>query len=72
MINAILEWIAGWILKYLADKAVAAAKQAAADVKRDQERQVINDQNVKRYEEATARQDRINAAQYLLNRESAP
>lgn len=66
----ILEWLAGWILKYLADKASAAVTQAAKDVKLDNERQVINDANVKRYEEATARKDRVDSALLLLNRES--
>lgn len=67
---AILEWLAGWILKYLADKASAAVTQAAKDVKLDNERQVINDANVKRYEEATTRKDRVDSALLLLNRES--
>ncbi len=67
VLDSILAWLAGWILNYLLGKAVAATKDAAADLKRDEERGVINEANVKAYNGATTRADRIRAATDLLN-----
>lgn len=67
-LTTILEWIAGQILAYLLGKATSAIEQKAADVERDKARGEVNDANVKAYEEANDRADRIRAATDLLNR----
>lgn len=68
MITTILEWIVGFILKYLLGKAEKAAGNAAADYARDKEREQINEKNVKAYEEAVDRAAKIRAATDLVNR----
>lgn len=67
-LESILTWILGWILKYLADKTTAAVIDKLQDVERDKQREQVNEANVKAYDEAVARADRIRAATDLLNR----
>jgi hypothetical protein len=67
---AFLEWLAGWILKYLLGRTEKVLKDAASDLARDKEREIVNDANVKKYEEHKDRQDRIKNALDLLNRNS--
>ena len=68
MLVSILEWLASWILNYLASLATTAIKDTVDDMKRDKERGEINDANVKAYEDAVSRKDRVEAALSLLNR----
>lgn len=67
-LDSVLTWLAEKILNYLLGKAYNAAIDVAEDLKRDKERGETNDKNIKAYEEATARKDRITAALDLLNR----
>lgn len=68
MLESILAWIAEKILKYLLNLAAVKLEETAADLKQDQERKVTNDANIKAYNEANTRADRIKAATDLLNR----
>lgn len=68
--NAILTWLAGKILKYLLGLITTKIEEHAAQVVEDKRRGVVNDANVKAYEEAKDRAARIKAATDLLNRTS--
>lgn len=68
MLNSIMAWIAGWVLKYLADQATQAVKDKLAELALDKERGLTNDANVKKYQDAKTEKDRIDAAISLLNR----
>lgn len=69
---ALLEGILGWLIEKLLSYVMARAARAAQDLseqnKKDAEREKANEENVKRYEEAKNRADRIAAALALLNR----
>lgn len=67
VLESILAWLAGWILNYLLGKASTAIKKAEDQILLDHDREVTNEQNVKAYEEAKTREDRIRAATNLLN-----
>lgn len=66
------EWLAGWLLNWLLSRLTKRAVETAEQVKLDHERGEINDANVKAYEEANERADRIRAAGRLLNRLPKP
>lgn len=67
MIDAIL----AWLLKVILDWAFARAKSEALELferlEKEKERKEINEENIKRYEEAKSRAERIKAATALLN-----
>ena len=67
-LTTILEWLAGWVLKYLADLATKEVKAKLKDMAEDKARGVTNEANVKAYEEATDRESRRRAVLNLLNR----
>ncbi len=62
-----LQWVAGYILNWLLNLLKDEVLSYEAKVKLDKERGVINEGNIKSYEEAKARHDRIDAATDLLN-----
>lgn len=64
----ILAWLVEKILIYLLNRAASAVTDAAKDMERDKERGEINDENVKAYEEANERKERIHLSLDLLNR----
>ncbi len=67
-LTALLEWFAGWVLKYLADLATKEVKAKLADMAEDKARGVTNEANVKAYEDAIGREARRKAALDLLDR----
>lgn len=60
-------WIVTQILEWLFGKAKTEANKAIDKHKEDKLNEVIDNDNVKKYEEATSRADRIQAAQSLLS-----
>lgn len=71
-LESILQWIAEKILSWLLSKATSALEEKIKDVKQDAERNEINDENTRKYEEAVSRKDSIDAALDLLNRVRRP
>lgn len=69
---AFLQYILGWlveqILKFLLTSAGSAVQAAEVQAKEDADFNKVNDENVKQYEEAKTRLERIKAAKDLLNR----
>lgn len=65
--SAVLTWILTYLLNWLLGQATALAASHFAEVELDKKRDIINDENVKRYEAAQSRADRIRAATDLLN-----
>lgn len=68
MINTILTWLAGWILKNLASRFESAIQDHLAAMELAKKRKEANEHNVAAYEEAKDRASRIRAAEALLNR----
>lgn len=66
--NTFLDWVAGFILQWLLEKAQAAVKDAADQVATDKERGEINAANIKAYEDAKNRAEARAAALDLINR----
>lgn len=69
---SLLEWLAGFILKYLLGRATDAAIKAAENASRLEKEQEVNAANAAIYEQAKSREERIQAALALLNRNSTP
>lgn len=67
-LEGILAWLVEKVLSYLLGRAVNSVTNAVKDMEKDKERGKINDENVKKYEEASDRKSRIDAALGLLNR----
>lgn len=67
-LEGILAWLVEKVLNYLLGRAVNSVTNAVKDMEKDKERGKINDENVKKYEEASDRKSRIDAALGLLNR----
>lgn len=67
---AFLEWMAGYVLSWLLNLLEKKIENAAADAATDKARGETNDKNVKAYEDAQSRKDRIAAALKLLNRDA--
>lgn len=68
MINSILTWLAGLVIKYLLGRLEQAIIDHAAELKRDAERDIVNEANLKKFEEAKDHAARVKAASDLLNR----
>lgn len=68
MFTSIISWIAGELLKWLLGMVEKSIKKHLEDLARDKERKEINEENIKKYEEANDRKKRIEAAIDLLNR----
>lgn len=68
MIDKILAAIATYFLKWLWERAEAALKAKAEQVKEDRQKKVINEENIKRYAEAETEEERLKRALALLNR----
>lgn len=68
MLEGILSWILEKVLAFLLGKATAAVTQAVDDLAEAKKRGEINEANIKAYEEAKDRADRIRSATALLNR----
>lgn len=64
-----MTWLLTFILDYLRKQATAAFYRAAEKKAEATKRGEINDENVKAYEEALTRKERIDAATDLLNRD---
>lgn len=66
--SAILKWLIGYLLDWLLTRLMKEVQKRVNQIKSDEERQVRDDANVKAYEEAVDRVDRVKAALDLLNR----
>jgi hypothetical protein len=62
-----LEWLVGILLKLLVNRGIAEAEKQAKIIKRDAERNEVNDLNTKKYLEAETRLERVKSAKDLLN-----
>lgn len=69
MLEGILSWLLEKILAFLLGKATTAVTQAVDDMVRDKARGQINEENVRAYEEAYDRKQKVESALKLLNRE---
>lgn len=65
--EAILSWILTYLLNYLLGRITAQAASQLNEIVEDKNRDVINEENVKRYEAAQSRADRVRAALDLIN-----
>lgn len=65
--STFLTWLLNAILTWLAAQAAKAAAERAAQLAEDRRRGQTNETNLKAYEEATDRAERIAAATALLN-----
>lgn len=65
--EAILSWFVKKVLEVLLNKLVAYMNELSEQIKRDKERGETNEANIKAYEEALERKDRIKRATDLLN-----
>jgi hypothetical protein len=70
VIESIIKWVLEILIGMLLKRAEKSALEAANQIKLDTERKATNDKNVKAYEEASTRADRIRASLDLLNRNS--
>lgn len=68
MIEKILATIATYFLKWLWERAEAALIAHAQQVEEDRAKGKVNEENIKRYEQAATEADRLKAALALLNR----
>lgn len=67
MIDSILAWLLKVILDWAFQRAKSEASQLLERLKLERERKEINEENVRLYEEAKTRAERIEAASNLLN-----
>lgn len=65
--TGILEWFIGLVLNWLLQKALGAAATAKAAADEARRRNEIDGANLKAYEEAKSRAERIEASLRLLN-----
>lgn len=70
--NAILAWLVKAILDWLLNRTVKEGAALIAKAKLDAERGHIDDANLKKYDEASSRAERVKAALALLNGDSTP
>ena len=68
MLERLASWLLAFILDYLYKKAKVAVEELVEEQKLAAERGAVNEENVRRYEEALDRKERIDAALELLNR----
>lgn len=68
-IDGILSWLLEKILGFLLEKITYEIKDHVDQLAEDKKQGVINDANLKAYEEARDRQSRIDSALRLLNRD---
>lgn len=68
MWETILTWLATTALNWLLGIISKKVQEHEAQVELDKARQAVNDENVKKYENAKDRSDRISAALDILNR----
>lgn len=67
LIEGVLAWLLKQILAYLASRAESAVQGHLDQNKQDQANGKIDDDNLKKYQDAKDRADRIRAAVDLLN-----
>lgn len=67
MFEGIASWLLSFLMDYFMKKAKAAIVEKAEQLKHDRERGEINEENLKAYEKAVERKERIDAALSLLN-----
>lgn len=65
--NAILSWLLGALLNWLAGRIAVTVEEHAADMAEQERLGRINEATLKAYQEAKDRADRIKAATDLLN-----
>lgn len=68
LLESILAWILQTILAFMMKKAIGSVQDISEQNKKDEELGKINEENIKKYEEAKSRVERISAAVSLLNR----
>lgn len=68
MLEAFFQKLMFMLIEYFLSKAQKEATEYFNQKKKDEELGKVNDENTKKYLEATARADRISAATNLLNR----
>jgi predicted outer membrane lipoprotein len=68
MIDVALSWLLKVILDWAFARAKAEATELLEKLKRERERKEINEENVKKYNEAKGRKERIEEALRLINR----
>ena len=68
MISSLIQWVATAALNWLAKVIARSVQRYREQLELDRSRGQINEENVKKYEEALTRQERIDAALGLLNR----
>lgn len=67
MISSLVQWVATAALNWLAKVIAKSVQRYREQLELDRSRGQINEENVKKYEEALTRQERIDAALGLLN-----
>ncbi len=67
MLNAILSWLAGWILDYLLGQFKSQLNKSIEQGQTDMQRGIANDANLKAYQDAVDRLERQKAALDLIN-----
>lgn len=67
MFTGILEWLLGFLLKWLLGKLGSFASKKVEEARVQAEREGTDAENIKKYEEAQTRAERIKHATDLLN-----